>query len=283
MFKFDFPFEDKDFLELQDSINNDIDTIKLWLKNFKNNKISIYFEHNFSNILDATYSFKNVYCRLRIQSINSSIYIWLSKNNVDTKELTIENMLLFSDITKKIHENFNLFEFQKKFQTFIFKANQLNSFKYKTIAKNYNKKFKYIIDYFKENELLYSKEDNQGGTFTFLYFSKNIEHNLFKISFNHGNTFRIPLFISNKQHTQIKNKILDYSFSNTQISDYYIKCIEDSNPFIFSILQPHLFIKIIEKKSLENKPIRRADIEFKNINIDILYEYIKLNKEISNF
>ncbi len=284
MFKFDFPFEDKDFLELQDSINQDINSIKSLLNKFKHNEVSIYFEHNFSNLLNDTYSFKNVYCRLRIQSIHhSSIYIWLSKNHIDTKELSLENLLLFSDITKRFQENFNLFEFQNKFQHFITKANKLNSLKYKNMAKIYNKKFKYITDYFKDNEHLYSKENHRGGTFTDLYFFKNIEHNLVKFSFNHGNTFHIPLFISNKEHTQINNKSLDYSVSHIQISDYYIECIEKNNPFIFSILKNYLFIKIVERKSLENKLTRKAEIAFKDINIDILYDYIKLNKEICNF
>lgn len=276
-FNLDKKYENKEFIELKDSLNNDIQSIVYFLNNMTHADFDLSFEHNFdSNSKITTIYLNNLYCRIFFRSNKeSSIYFWLSKDHIDSSKLKHNDFLIFSDIIKQLSRLVNLKEFHEKFSKLLLLTKELNKSFEDNLYKDYNKKIKKIVEYFNNNQDKYIKsEDNSTDHFWYFEFYKNKPNNTIDI-----NSGGYKSFLSFKIYIpyidSLKIKSLLQMRNNDEAIHTYIEIIKNNNPFIYSFIGNYFNITISKNQ--------KTIIHYIPIPIDFLFDRIKFNSELTNF
>lgn len=273
-------FKNNDFFDLQNYLNNIINDIILFIDNFKHDSIELELQHNFTNENISTQYLNNLYCRLLLKSKNdSSVYIWLSENRIETQNLKKENLLSFNEIISIIYNNFDIVTFESEFIKLISLLKQLKQKSEKIIYKDYDKKIKTIINYFNNNKDKYiQNNDNNEFSYIDIELYKDKENNL--ISLNNGKYksffhFCFYLKIDDKEH--IKQLLLQYK--EKEAIDFYKNKLQSTNPFMYSIFSN--YIEIYTYKTIRNAIC--IDFKTKSFYIDVLYDRILMEKQLNYF
>lgn len=272
-------FKNNDFFDLQNYLNNTINDILLFVNKFTHNSITLEFQHNFTNTNISTQYLNNLYCRLLLKSKNdSSLYIWLSENRIESHNLKKETLLSFNEIISIIYNHFDLVKFESEFIKIISVTKQLNQQAEKIIYKDYDKKIKIITNYFLNNQDKYIKNevDNQYVYLKFfLYKSKKDNH--IKLNLNPGLSFLNFIFYMKKESKEYINSLLLINKEKEAI-DFYKKELENTNPFLYPI-----FSSYIDISTFKTRDQSRIKFTVNSFSIDILYDRILMEKQLNNF
>lgn len=282
-FNLDDQFKNKEFFELQDYLNNTINNIVSFINNLQYESIKIEFEHNFRNEKISNIYLRYLYCSLKIRiKDNSFVNVFLSKNEIESYNLTKKNILLFSDIFSIINSHFNLQDFEQKFIKIISLVQELNKKSEKNIYQDYDQKIKTIVEYFKINQEKYIK-NNENNEFSYINIQlyKDKKNNLILLnSTKYKSFFKFNFYLKVEDQEIIKQLFLQNK--EKEAIDFYHKQLQSINPFMYAIFSSCIEISKSTYTNIMNKQ-NYTSFRVKSLPIEVLYERIVLEKQLNNF
>lgn len=264
----------EDFYFQQNKMNSIIDKLTKFAQLNSSDSISIVLEtkDNKSNITSRHDLSLNFWIRFVITINNDKSYISLIHSKNEINDIYHEDFKILCTLMSKFYSEFDSESIIEQYKSFVDISKKVKQTKENITYEDFDFKCKYIKDYLKKNFLnLNNNLSQQSFSFKKIRAAKKI---LFE---RYGNTPLITLNVP-KHHN-------NFSFlKNDQF--FNIEIIKKLNTEIFELFPEDFFfikdVNVTYSYNTYNKD-EYCKIECKDINVDYLYEKIKLKNELKNF
>lgn len=264
----------EDFYFQQNKMNSIIDKLTKFAQLNSSDSISIFLEtkDNKSNIISQDDLSLHFWIRFVITINNDKSYISLIHSKNEINDIYHEDFKILCTLMSKFYSEFDIESIIEQYKSFVDISKKVKQTKENIIYEDFDFKCKYIKDYLKKNFLnLNNNLSQQSFSFKKIRAAKKILFERF------GNTPLITLNVPTYHNNFLFLK--NDRFFNIEI-------IKKRNTEIFELFPEDFFfikdVNLTHSYNTYNKE-EYCKIECKDINVDYLYEKIKLKNELKNF